>query len=77
MLAVNDESMFSLMFVLSANFGRLFLRYSTALPMKYSFVVTTVTGFAMLTDLLIITSGKLSCIGWSKLSLQNFTTFFK
>ena len=36
--------------VSSANFRTSSLRYSTALPMKYSFVVTAVTEFAMLTD---------------------------
>ena len=52
------------------------LQMLTALPLKYSFVVTAVTEFAMVPDLLITTSGKLSCIGWRKSSLQNFTTFF-
>ena len=74
MLAARD--CFLLMLVLSANFGRSFLRYSTTLPMKYFFVVTAATGFAVLTDLLIIISGKFPCIGWGKLSLQDFTTFF-
>ena len=73
---VGDQLLFSSMLLSSSNFMRSSLRYATALPMKYSFVVTVVTEFAMLTDLMITTSRKLSCIGWRKSSLQNFTTSF-
>ena len=80
MSAAND--CFLLMLVLSANFGRSFLNSekplnSTALPMKYSIVVTAVTGFAMLFDLLIIPSSKLPCIDWSKIDLTVFYRVFQ
>ena len=65
MLAANDSSS---VLVSSANLRISSLRYSTALTMKYSFVVIGVKEFAMLTDLLITTSGKLSCIGRRKLN---------
>ena len=73
---VGGQWLFSL--VSSTNFRRSCLRYATALPMNYSFVVTAVSEFIMLTDLLITTSGKLSCIGGrlQNLLLQNFTMFF-
>ena len=65
MLAANDSSS---VLVSSANLRRSSLRYSTALTMKYSFGVIDVKEFAMLTDLLITTSGKLPCIGRRKLN---------
>ena len=72
---IGGQWLFLSMLVSSTNFRRSSLRYATALSMKYSFVVTAITEFALLTDLLITTSGKLSCIVWRKSSLQNFTTF--
>ena len=50
---VGGQWLFSL--VSSTNFRRSCLRYATALPMNYSFVVTAVSEFIMLTDLLITT----------------------